>query len=178
MLSGETAAGGFAVESVKTMDSVARRIERSQEFRGMCSCRMDYPTHDVTEAIGEGAAKLAEDIDVAAIITCTFGGTTARLVSKYRPSARIIAAASNVETARRLTLSWGVCPIYVETAKDTDALIANAVEAATESKLIKKGDTVLVIAGVPVGVPGNTSLIRGLKVSFCLLLSPCRRGEG
>ncbi len=164
MLSGETAAGQFPIEAVKMMDAVARRIEKSLDFRGICAHRQDYPTHDTTEAIGEAAAKLACDIDVAAIITCTFGGTTARLVSKYRPHAPIIAAASNEETARRLALSWGVEPVYVEMAKDTDGLIQNAVEASRDAKLVKKGDTVLVIAGVPVGVPGNTSLIRVLKV--------------
>jgi len=118
----------------------------------------------VTEAIGEAAVTLASDLRVPAIITCTFGGTTARLVSKFRPQARIIAAASNDETARRLTLSWGVQPILVEMAKDSDGLIRNAVEAAIDHKLIKRGDTVLMIAGVPVGVPGSTSLIRVLKV--------------
>jgi pyruvate kinase len=164
MLSGETAIGAFPVEAVKIMDAVARRIEKSRDFRTVCSDRMDYATHDVTEAIGEAAAKLACDIGVAAIITCTFGGTTARLVSKYRPEAPIIAAASNEETTRRLALSWGVEPIFVEMAKDTDGLIRNAVEASADYKLVKKGDTVLVLAGVPVGAPGNTSLIRVLKV--------------
>lgn len=164
MLSGETAVGAFPAAAVKMMDAVARRIEKSLDFRTVCSDRMEYTTHDVTEAIGEAAAKLACDIDVAAIITCTFGGTTARLVSKYRPEAPIIAAASNEETARRLALSWGVEPIFVETAKDTDGLIQNAVEASADCKLVKKGDTVLVLAGVPVGAPGNTSLIRVLKV--------------
>lgn len=164
MLSGETAMGSFPVESVKMMDSIARSIEKSSDYRAACARRMDYPTRDITEAIGEAAAKLAGDIDVEAIITCTFGGTTARLVSKYRPQARIIAAASNEETARRLALYWGVNPIYVEMAEDTDGLIRNAIRAAEAVKLIKKGDTVLMIAGIPVGVPGNTSLIRVLKV--------------
>ncbi|MCL5102829.1 MAG: pyruvate kinase [Armatimonadetes bacterium] len=164
MLSGETAMGAFPVESVEMMDKVARRTEKSPDFKCILDRRMEYPTHDITEAIGEAAAKLARDINVSAIITCTFGGATARLVSKYRPHAQIIGAASNIETARRLTLSWGVNPIYVEMAKDTDGLIRNAVEAAADCKLVKKGDTVLMIAGVPVGVPGSTSLIRVLKV--------------
>lgn len=163
MLSGETAAGAFPVEAVKMMDSIARRIEKSPDYRACCASRMDYETHDVTEAIGEAAAKLAADLGLETIITCTLGGTTARLVSKYRPKARIIAAASNEETARRLALSWGVESIYVEMAKDTDGLVQNAVEAALDHRLVKKGDTVLVIAGVPVGLPGNTSLIRVLK---------------
>jgi pyruvate kinase len=164
MLSGETAMGEFPVETVKMMDKIARSTEKSLDYKSISERRMEYPTHDTTEAIGEAAAKLARDIKVSAIITCTYGGTTARLVSKYRPEAQIIAATSNDETARRLTLSWGVNPIYVEMAKDTDGLIENAVEAACDNKLVKKGDTVLVIAGVPVGIPGNTSLIRVLTV--------------
>lgn len=164
MLSGETAMGEFPVETVQMMDKIARSTERSLDYKSISERRMAYPTHDTTEAIGEAAAKLAQDIKVSAIVTCTYGGTTARLVSKYRPEAQIIAAASNDETARRLALSWGVSPIFVEMAKDTDGLIENAVEAAYDSKLVKKGDTVLVIAGVPVGIPGNTSLIRVLTV--------------
>ncbi len=164
MLSGETAAGQFPLESVQMMDKIARRTERSLDYRAIFERQKCLPTNDVTEAIGEAAVNLAADLHVPAIITCTFGGTTARLVSKFRPEARIIAAASNDETARRLTLSWGVQPIFVEMAKDTDGLIQNAVEAACDFKLVKRGDTVLMIAGVPVGVAGSTSLIRVLKV--------------
>lgn len=164
MLSGETAMGQFPVETVAMMDRIARRTERSLDYRGILALRMDYPTRDVTEAIGEAATSLAADLQVPAIITCTYGGTTARLVSKYRPRAQIIAAASNDETARRLTLSWGVSPIYVPMAQDTDALIANAVRAVKERRLVKEGSPVVIIAGVPVGVPGNTSLIRVVRV--------------
>lgn len=163
MLSGETAIGAFPVRSVQMMDKIARRTEKSVSFKRICDRKLDYPTRDVTEAIGEAAANLARDIDVSAIIACTSGGTTARLVSKYRPVHLIIAAASTHEAARRLSLSWGTLPIYVETARDIDHLIENAVEAALETGVIKKGSTILLIAGVPVGVPGNTSLIRVMK---------------
>jgi pyruvate kinase len=163
MLSGETAVGAFPVKAVKMMDAIAKRTERSSEYRACCAQRMEYATHDITEAIAEAAAKLSSDLRLSAIITCTYGGTTARLVAKYRPEARIIAAASSDETARRLALCWGVTAICVPMAKDTDALIENAIMGALNSKLVRKGDTVLVIAGVPVGVPGNTSLIRVLK---------------
>lgn len=170
MLSGETAAGQFPLESVQMMDRIARRTEKSLDYRAMferqCFDRRGHvvPAANVTEAIGEAAVNLASDLNVPAIITCTFSGTTARLVSKFRPEARIIAAASNDETARRLTLSWGVHSVFVEMHKDTDGLIRNAVEAAVDYKLVKRGDTVLMIAGVPVGVAGSTSLIRVLKV--------------
>ena len=164
MLSGETAVGGFPLESVQMMDRVARRTEKSLDYRAMFERQMQNSHKNVTEAIGEAAVNLASDLRVPAIITCTFSGTTARLVSKFRPEARIVAAASNDETARRLTLSWGVHPIFVEMAKDTDGLIRNALEAAVDYKLVKRGDTVLMIAGVPVGVAGSTSLIRVLRV--------------
>lgn len=164
MLSGETAAGQYPIQAVQMMDRIARRTEKSLDYKGIFARRTDYPSKDITDAIGEAAVNLASDLQLPAIITCTFGGTTARLVSKYRPEAQIIGAASNVETARRLTLSWGVKPVYVEMAQDTDGLIRNAIEAAVDYKLVKKGDTVLMIAGVPVGVPGSTSLIRILKV--------------
>ena len=163
MLSGETAAGQFPLESVQMMDRIARTTEKSL-VKMIARDLQSRAIIDVTEAIGEAAVNLASDLRVPAIITCTFGGTTARLVSKFRPEARIVAAASNDETARRLTLSWGVHPIFVEMAKDTDGLIRNALEAAVDYKLVKRGDTVLVIAGVPVGVAGSTSLIRVLKV--------------
>jgi pyruvate kinase len=164
MLSGETAVGAFPVQAVKMMDAIAIRTEKSLDFQKIFAEKMAYTSTDITEAIGESAVKLANDLNVSAIITCTFGGTTARLVSKYRPKAIIVGAASNDETARRLTLSWGVHPVYVEMAKDTDGLIQNAMEAACECKYIKKGDTILILAGVPVGIAGNTSLIRVLKV--------------
>ena len=172
MLSGETAAGEFPLQSVQMMDRIARRTEKSLNYRDMFErqCHTSPRANGgprgvaVTEAIGESAVNLASDLGVPAIITCTFSGTTARLVSKFRPEARIVGAASNDETARRLTLSWGVQPILVEMAKDTDGLIRNAVEAACDYKLVKRGDTVLIIAGVPVGIAGSTSLIRVLKV--------------
>lgn len=163
MLSGETAMGRFPVESVAMMDRIARRTEKSLDYKSIFSSRLEHPTRDVTDAIGEAAASLAEDLRVPAIVTCTYSGTTARLVSKYRPRAQIIAAASNDETARRLALLWGVLPIYVPMAGDTDSLIANAMRAVKERKLVKKGSRVVIIAGVPVGEPGNTSLIQVVK---------------
>ena len=164
MLSGETAVGDFPLQSFKMMDRVARRTEKSLDYKRILAGRLEYPTNDVTEAIGEAATSLAADLGVPAIITCTHSGTTARLVSKYRPAAQIIAAASSEETVRQLALSWGVDPIYVPVAQDSDALISSALRAAREHKMVRKGSQVVIIAGVPVGVPGNTSLIRVVKV--------------
>lgn len=174
MLSGETAVGNFPLQAVRMMDRIARRTEKSLDYRSILRQRMEYGPSDLTEAIGEAAVSLAADLDVPAIITCTFGGTTARLVSKYRPRARIIAAASNEQTARRLTLSWGVCPICVPMASDTDELILFAVQAARERRLAPDGVPVVIVAGVPVGEPGNTSLIRVVKMGADCLRAVCR----
>lgn len=164
MLSGETAAGAYPVESVQMMHKVACSAEKLLDHDAILQRLGRNACSNVTEGIGEAAVSLAKDLGADAIITCTYSGTTARLVSKFRPKCQVIAAASNVPTARRLTMSWGIYPICVEKAEDTDSLIANALIASKAEKLIKKGDTVVIIAGVPVGAAGNTSLVRVIRV--------------
>lgn len=163
MLSGETAVGEYPIQSVRMMHRVALGAEKMLDHDKLFTRCADDPRPNVTEAIGEAATTLANDLRVRSIITCTYGGTTARLVSKFRPRAEIIAAASNESTSRVLALSWGVTPIQVDIASSTDDLIEKAVGAARENKLVRPGETVVIIAGVPVGVPGSTSLIRVLK---------------
>jgi pyruvate kinase len=164
MLSGETAAGQYPVESVKMMARIAERTERSISYTSALQDRVCWPIKSVTEAIGQASAELAADLRVSAVITCTATGTTARLVSKYRPPATVIAAASRQDTVGQLTLSWGVAPIPVSETDSTDELIRLAVESARDAGFVKIGDTVVVTAGVPVGLPGNTSLIRVMNV--------------
>lgn len=164
MLSGETAAGQYPVESIKTMARIAVRTERSISYSWQVHEKTGLPTRSVTEAIGQASAELAADLKVAAIITCTATGTTARLVSKYRPPSPIVAAVSKPEALGQLTLSWGVMPIPVAETASTDELIEVAVRSARDAELVENGQTVVVTAGVPVGVPGNTSLIRVMKV--------------
>jgi len=163
MLSGETAAGSYPVESVKMMARIAARTERSIRYADYLKERTRQAAGSVTEAIGQATAELAADLKVAAVITCTATGTTARLVSKYRPPAPIVAAASRPETVGMLTLLWGVLPVLSPETRSTDKMIDAAVESAKGTGLVKPGDTVVVTAGVPVGVPGNTSLIRVLR---------------
>jgi len=165
MLSGETAAGDYPIESVKVMAKIAARTEKSIRYTSRLNERTDWPAKSVTEAIGQASAELAADLKVAAVITCTATGTTARLVSKYRPPALIVAAVSRPEAVGQLTLSWGVAPIPVPETNSTDELIRVAVRSAKDAGFLKTGDTVVVTAGVPVGLPGNTSLIRVLTVN-------------
>ncbi|MEN6372761.1 MAG: pyruvate kinase [Armatimonadota bacterium] len=164
MLSGETAAGDYPVESVRMMARIARRAERSISYTEELRERTAMPARSVTEAIGQASAELAADLKVAAVVTCTATGTTARLVSKYRTSSLIVAAVSRPEAVGQLTLSWGVMPLSVPASDSTDDLIYVAVRSARKAGVVRPGDTVVVTAGVPVGVPGNTSLIRVISV--------------
>jgi pyruvate kinase len=164
MLSGETAAGDYPVESVEMMSQIAENTEKSIKHFEHLHERENWRAESVTEAIGQASAELAVDLKVAAVITCTATGTTARLVSKYRPPSPIIAAVSREETVGQLALSWGVLPVPVPETESTDVLIHVAVESARKTGLVKPGDTVVVTAGVPVGLPGNTSLIRVVKI--------------
>ena len=95
-----------------------------------------------------------------AILCSTTSGSTARLVSKNRPRAPIIGATSSPETYRQLALSWGVVPVMVPPTRDTDTRLADAVRVARERQLVKPGDTVVIIGGVPVGEPGHTNMIK------------------
>ena len=161
MLSGETAVGEYPVRTVRMMARIAAATERALARDG--SARRE-PAANVTDAIGEAAAELADDLNLPAIITSTATGATARRISKYRPSARIIAATPHAAVARQLTLSWGVTPIVVPVSKTTDETIEQAIAAAREAKLVKLGDAIVVTGGFPVGVPGRTNLIKVEKV--------------
>ncbi|MDO8585814.1 MAG: pyruvate kinase [Armatimonadota bacterium] len=156
MLSGETAVGQYPLRAVKIMARIAVTTERALR----AGTPEDRPAANVTDAIGEAAAELASDLNLRAIITSTATGGTARRISKRRPRARIIAAATQDSVARQLTLSWGVIPLSVPSRQTTDETIEQAIAVAKEAKLVKTGDTVVVTGGFPVGAPGRTNLIK------------------
>ncbi len=114
----------------------------------------------MTDSIAQATVDIALDLGAAAIVTPTSSGATARAVSKYRPAAPIIAAATLPSTFRQLALSWGVYPVLVAPSRNTDDMIDEAVEGATRAGLVKEGDTVVLTAGIPAGVPGRTNLIK------------------
>lgn len=160
MLSGETAAGKYPVESVETMARIAERAESALEYREIFMKQSKEQQTTVTEAISQSVANSALDLDAKAIITPTESGYTARMVSKYRPKAPIIAVTPNPQVMRRLCLSWGVIPIHGEEAKTTDELFELAVDTSMKHSLITLGDLVVITAGVPVGRSGSTNLIK------------------
>lgn len=160
MLSGETAIGAFPAEAVTVMSKIACQTEVSLDYRQLWQEKAVTKAKTVTGAIAQATVDIALDLGVTAIITPTSSGATARAVSKYRPEAPIIGAAMSAGTCRQLALSWGVCPVLIAPSGNTDGMINEAVQGALQTGLVKEGDTVVLTAGVPAGVPGRTNLIK------------------
>lgn len=160
MLSGETAAGKYPVESVQTMSRIAERAESALEYREILVKQSLAQQTTVTEAISQAVANSALDLDAKAIITATESGYTARMISKYRPKAPIIAVTPIPQVMRRLALIWGVVTVQGEVARSTDEMFEMAVEACVNTGHIHLGDLVVITAGVPVGRSGTTNLIK------------------
>jgi len=165
MLSGETAVGAFPVDAVTVMSNTAVVAESTLDYRELWKERANSAAKGITESIGQATVDISLDLGAAAIITPTSSGMTARAVSKYRPQVPIIAAAMQPETYRQLAISWGVYPIQVIECKNTDHMLDEAVNGAKKAGLVKDGDLVVLTAGVPVGVPGRTNLIKVHTIS-------------
>jgi pyruvate kinase len=160
MLSGETAAGKYPIESVLTMARIAIRAEDALEYREIFIRTAQAQQTTVTEAISQAVANSALELGAKAILTATESGYTARMVSKYRPKSPIVAVTPNDQVVRRLSLVWGVMPVKGEAAKTTDELFDLAVDCSIKSGLVSLGDIVIITAGVPVGRSGTTNLIK------------------
>ncbi|MEJ8306941.1 pyruvate kinase [Saccharibacillus sacchari] len=160
MLSGETAAGKYPVESVQTMSRIAEKAESTINNREILKKQSEAQQKSVTESISQSVAHAAWNLDVKAIVTSTQSGTTARMISKYRPVAPIIAVTTQEQTLRALALSWGVIPVKGEVAETTDELFESALQGAKNSGVVFEGDLVVITAGVPLGRSGSTNLIK------------------
>lgn len=156
MLSGETAAGLFPLEAVQMMDKIAKRIEQT----GLGNLVTRYPQRNVAGAISFASYTIAKDLDAAAILTPTHSGLTARMISKYRPVALIVAATPFALTARKLALQWGVQPLVVPKSLGTDEMLSVAVNSSLNKNFIHSGDVVVITAGVPIGKVGSTNMIK------------------
>lgn len=160
MLSGETAAGKYPVQAIKTMAKIAARTEQALKHDELLGKQYLFPQRTITDAISYATSNIALELDAAAILTPTASGFTARMVSKYRPKAKIIAATPHPKVAKKMCLVWGVYPVLVEKTEGTDEMIAIGVEKSLEHDLISLGDLVVITAGVPVGVAGTTNLLK------------------
>ncbi|NIS61489.1 MAG: pyruvate kinase [Proteobacteria bacterium] len=159
MLSEETAVGNYPVESVKTMATIATASEDGFPYE--LFAREDHDrTSSTPDAISYGACLLAREVDAKAIVTPTESGMTARLVSRYRPAHPIIALSPNEGTIKQLSLSWGVVPIKVDRFEDTDDMIERAKRITVEMGFAKKGEKIVLTAGLPIGIAGNTNIIK------------------
>ncbi len=160
MLSGETAAGAYPLEAVQTMARIACRTEEALDDKKVLES-LDLPIQKtVTDAISYATCRAAHELGAVAIISATQSGHTARMVSKYRPKAPIIAVTPREKIAAALTLTWGVYPLLSPPTFHTEDVFNTAVDVSLEAGLIKNGDLVILTAGVPVGVPGTTNFMR------------------
>lgn len=168
MLSGETAAGRYPVEAVQTMDAIARKTEShidDAKLLGLrCRNRMN-----ITAATAHAACTTAKDIGADAILTVSQAGITAQMVSSFRPETTVVALLLEEQVQRQMALYWGVEPITMPRAENTDELVELAVQSAEKAGLIRHGDLVVITAGVPVGISGTTNMIRIQQVGGSLL---------
>ena len=170
MLSGETAAGRYPVESVKTMDAIARRTESDiNHVKRMAQMAGGRNRLSVAAATAHAACTTAQEIGADAILTVSQRGTTARLVSRFHPGTPIIACLLDQQVRRQMALYWDVEPIMMPYASSTDELVDFAVQAAAQAGVVHEGDLVVVTAGVPVGVSGTTNMIRIEQVGGALV---------
>ena len=160
MLSGETAAGQYPEEAVKTMRNIAVSAEAAQDYKKLLSDRTKLVETSLVNAIGVSVAHTALNLNVKAIVAATESGSTARTISKYRPKSDIIAVTPHAETARQCALVWGIHPVVKEGRKTTDALLNNAVATAVETGRVSNGDLIIITAGVPTGEKGTTNMMK------------------
>ena len=160
MLSGETAAGSYPVEAVKTMVRIAKRTEQDVDYRKRFYQSARETDTDITNAICHASCTTALDLNAKAIVTVTKSGTSARMLAKYRPESDIISCATTEKVCRQLSLTWGVTPIVIKEEKEVFNLFDKAIQAAVKMKLLQTGDLTVITSGVPIGVSGTTNMMK------------------
>ena len=160
MLSAESAAGKFPVEAVLTMNRIGEECERDPTYRGVIAAQRPDPESTAGDAIADAARQIAETLDLSAIICWTSSGSTALRVARERPKPPVVAITPNVNTGRKLALVWGVHCVIAEDAHDQDDMIDRAARIAFRDGFAKAGQRVIIVAGVPLGTPGTTNMVR------------------
>lgn len=163
MLSGETAAGKYPVEAVKTMALIAKNTEDNIHYAKRFLNR-EFKIKNTTDAISHATCGMAIDIDASAIVVCSLSGMTARMVSRFRPPVDIIGFTTNEKSWRKLSLSWGVVPVMGENYTSTDVMFYTATQKAKETLNLSKGEKIVLTGGVTNGKSGNTDLIKVEKI--------------
>lgn len=161
MLSGETASGAYPIEAVRTMARIARRAERDIDY----TRRLQMHTtvlyqQDTTSSICHATCSIAAELNVAAIITVTMSGFTSGMIARYKPGCMIVSCTTSRMVWRQMNLQWGVRPLLIAEENTAEELFREAIHAAKEAGYVKKGDRVVITAGMPLGVSGNTNMLR------------------
>lgn len=164
MLSGESAAGRYPVEAVDTMARIALSAEKDINYKERMNRSGFEAEGDVTTAIAYATCSTAMALNAAAIITVTMSGFTAEAISRYKPACQIISCTMDERVSRQLNLLWGVKPLLMKEEQDTEELFADAVLESKKAGLIRAGDLVVITAGVPLGIAGNTNMVRVIEV--------------
>lgn len=161
MLSGETAVGLYPFEAVQMMHKVAVHTEAALDYSKLFDARKNPASNtSITDAIGQATCDIARDLNASAILTATASGRTARVVSRFRPRPPIIAATNDAKSYQRMALIWGVHPIMVDIAPDSDSMMQACLDAVAQTTLVNDNDIVVLTGGVPVGRPGSTNFIK------------------
>lgn len=160
MLSGETAAGRFPIEALRTMVRIANRTEQDVDYQKRFYSRERKANPDVTDAICHATCTTAYDLNASAIVTVTKSGRSARMISRYRPACDIIAGSTSEKVCRQLNLSWGVSPYLIEEKNDVFELSDHAIAVAKKHGVLKSGDIAVITSGVPMGMSGTTNMIK------------------
>jgi pyruvate kinase len=160
MLSAESAAGKFPVEAVSTMNRIGEEVERDPTYRSVLTAQRPEPENTVGDAIADAARLIAETLELAAIICWTSSGSTAIRVARERPKLPVVAITPNMATGRKLSVVWGVHCVVAEDAHDQDDMVDRAGSIAFRDGFAKAGQRVIIVAGVPLGIPGTTNMVR------------------
>ncbi|MCM1115533.1 MAG: pyruvate kinase [Clostridium sp.] len=161
MLSGESAVGNHPVEAVEAMTSIAKTTEQDIDYiKRFNNFYTKSGAKDITSAISHATVTTSHDLGASAIITVTKSGTTARMISKFRPQTDIIGATIDEKVWRQLALSWGVTPLKCELKDNTDELFDHAVDVSLKAGIVSGGDTVVITAGIPLGISGTTNMLK------------------
>jgi pyruvate kinase len=160
MLSAESAAGDYPVEAVETMASIARKVERDPNYPGIIYSQRPQPDATGADAISLAARQIAETLNLSAIVCYTSSGNTGLRAARERPQVPVIALSPVIQTARRLSVVWGLHCVVTQDATDLDDMVDRACRIAFREEFGKPGDRIIISAGVPLGTPGSTNMLR------------------
>ncbi len=160
MLSGETAAGAYPVESLRTMVKIAMRAEADIDYKKRFRLQELCQSPDITDAISRATVTTAHDLNAKMIITVTTSGKTARMISRYRPECQILGCTTDPMVFRQLNMAWGVTPLLIAVEHDTFELFDHAIQAVEDAGYLEDGELAVLTAGVPLGTSGTTNLIK------------------